>query len=166
MGIGIGEIAGVLPHSRWSGRVWWIVAFAMCVVTLTRRLATRECFELLHPRHISELALELKRLPLSGFGKPSASAGASPWSSVPVSQTSRGLRLSAGHFDRGGLALRHYAISRTDPVLASRCAYLLARYIAHLRHDSAAFELFQGNHGVVHILFPNPQSKTWGGAMR
>lgn len=152
MGVSAAEFSGRLPFSKWSAFAFVLLALAMLLLRLARRFWTRDRFELLHSEHVQELAQALRRLwpPLDG------GCSAFPrWTqkSVTVCQTSLGLRLSAGELNDGGGHLRHYCISREDKPLSRRNTRQLARQISRLQHDSAGFQVAEGNHGVMHVFF-------------
>lgn len=154
LGVNAAEFTRILPRSNWHASAFALLALMMFLVSIVRWLNTNERFELLHPRHIHELARALERMSpsLHSHAVYPRSAGAHPH--ITVSHTSLGLRLSAGEIARGGSHLLHYCVSREGTPLSPRSAHLLAHQISCLRHDSAAFEVSSGNHGIMHILFP------------
>jgi hypothetical protein len=151
VGISAAEFAGWLPRLQWSAFAFVLLALAMLLLRLARQFWTRDRFELFHSGHVQELAQKLRRLQPSMEGGPALPRWTQP--SVTVSQTSLGLRLSAGELNAGGGRLRHYCLSRQGRPLSLQNTHLLARQISRLQHDSAGFQVAKGNLGVMHVLF-------------
>lgn len=151
LGISAAEFSGRLPRSKWSALAFVPLALAMILLRLARQFWTRDRFELFRSGHVQELVQALRRLQPSLEG----SAAFPRWTEpdVTVSQTSLGLRLSAGKFNAGGSRLQHYSLSREGRPLSLRNTRLLARQISRLQHDSANFQVAEGNHGVMHVFF-------------
>ena len=154
LGVNVAQFIKILPRSSWHENAFALLALTMFLVSIVRRLSTNERFALLHPRHIHELAQALHRMSPSLRGYAVSSTSARAHAHITVSQTSLGLRLSASEIAaRSGDNLLHYCVSREGTPLSPRSAHLLAHLISCLRHDSAAFEVSPGNHGIMHILF-------------
>lgn len=152
--VSAGTFAGVLPRSNWLGGALVLLMLAMLLIAIARRCEKTKRFELLHPRHIHEIAKALGQMAEPLNGQVSVSGNAWPRPEIKISPTSLGILLSSGQVARGGRRVRHYCVSRRGAPLSPGCVRLLARQISRLQHDSAAFEVSQGSHGVVHILFP------------
>jgi Prolipoprotein diacylglyceryl transferase len=151
LGISAAEFSGRLPRSKWSAFAFVPLALAMLLLGIARQFWTRDRFELFRSSHVQELAQALRRLQLS----PEASAALPRWTrtAVTVSQTSLGLRLSAGQLNDGGSRLQHYSLSREGRPLSLRNTRLLARQISRLQHNCADFQVAEGHHGVMHVFF-------------
>lgn len=140
-------------HSVWCSAPFVAVAVSMAWVALARRFQKTPRFELLHPKHIEEIA-ELVRHTAS-----SHQPACPPWRSSPrqpaikVKQTSLGVRISAGEVIHDGVTFRHYCLSKQGEPLSPKCVNLLAREISLLQHDGAPYRPVPGKNDVIHLLF-------------
>lgn len=120
-------LAGTIP-----GRAEHVVAFGLLVVWAPVA-ARRRPADLLHPRHVSELAGALAHAPRG---------------SVAPVPTSLGLRISVGDTD----GTRHYTVSRSGAPLAAAEGRDLAALIAWLDGLGEAPQVVEGVAGTVHLL--------------
>ena len=121
------------------------VVLAMLGVALKRRRDPAARHELLHARHISEVARVLRSLEASA-AEPSAAAA------VNLVETSGGLRLSHGRLAGGERPLDHYCLSRAGRPMGAAAAEAVAGLIERLRPGEGALELLLGSAGVFHLL--------------
>ena len=120
-------LAGTIP-----GRAEHLVALAL-LLAWAPIAARRHSGDVLHPRHVRELARALTQEPSSPV--------------TPV-QTSLGLRISTGDTD----GTHHYTLSRTGPPLASGEGRELAELVAWLDGLGEVPQVVEGVAGTVHLL--------------
>lgn len=151
--VSIGASVRLLPASKWH----WIIpvsfGIVMVLVTIWRRLEPSRRFELLHPRHLWEVARALDHLDLTLCDTGAHRHSYQP-ATIHVAQTSRGYILSMGEAS----GLRHYSVSRKGRTLSLAAAQRLARLIVNLGRSSASFALVKGGTGMFHILLKAPIS--------
>jgi prolipoprotein diacylglyceryltransferase len=152
LGVGLLAQSGFTPHSiLWAGPVTVLVGSA-ALVALVRKVENPSRFELLHPRHTEEIA-ELVRRPGFPGDAHQPPLRTSPRLAIKVTQTSLGVRISAGEIPQDGAKLRHYCLSKEGQPLSRRGSNLLARQISLMLHDGAPFRSMRGANGVIHLLF-------------
>lgn len=124
-----GWVPGLAEHAAATG------VLAVAALLLTRR-ASRTTGDLLHPRHVRELA---RLFPGARDGSPA------------VAVTSFGVRLSAGLTD----GTRHYTVTRSGRALDDDEAERLARVIVWLGGGGRRpAHLVRGQASAVHVLLP------------
>jgi hypothetical protein len=129
-----------LPGGRMLASVPLALVAAMAVTARLRAAALARGELILFPVDVRELAEAVVLL-----------AATHEPGTVPVAQTSRGLRLSASTPD--GDRVHHYAISCARGSLARPAAARVAREIMRLRHPFCrSSELLGGAHGVHHLV--------------
>jgi Prolipoprotein diacylglyceryl transferase len=149
------EHAGLVPSYGWHAAVPLLMLTAMLALGLKRRAEWPSGFDLLHPRHIRELAEAVQLL--NGALNPLQFSMSLPPQSgsnvIHVANTSLGIRISVGELTHGSHLVRHYSLSQDAAPLSASSARLLATTIAHLHHPSCSFELVSGESGVFHVMF-------------
>src|SRR6266496_453088 len=158
LAVAIGEVcaayANLIPRYRWHSAVPLILLASPLLIGLKRLWARTSRYDLLHPRHIRELA---EALVVACGAK--ASAGANLLLPTPgaqvihLAQTSLGVRLTSGDIFQGRRKIRHYTLSNQAGCLSVDSARLLGILIARLHHNGNHFELLPANSGVYHLLF-------------
>ena len=149
------EHAGLVPAYGWHAAVPLLMATAMLAIGLKMHFERPSRFELLHPRHIRELAEAIQFLkgtldPLQfDVSLPPESAS----NVIYVANTSLGCRISTGEVTRGSHPIRHYSLSQDSAPLSASSARLLAATIGRLHHPSCSFDLVAGEWGVFHVMF-------------
>jgi hypothetical protein len=151
------EYKQLVPHYRWHGVIPFVLISITLVVALKRRWSKTHSFELLHPKHVRELA---EAIQLAERGFESILSAGTPISFTPgskvvhLAETSLGVRVSSGEIAEGCRRIRHYSLSQQDEPLSLSSANLLGRTIARLRHESQPFQLILGKRGTFHVVFP------------
>jgi Prolipoprotein diacylglyceryl transferase len=139
------ETSGLLPLQTWHlGAVAGLVAVVIAVAA-TRRLRRTSQHQLLHPRHVREVAEAVESLsnPVS--------------SGVGIRSTSLGIQISARRTTTTTSgSLYHYAFSWRDRSLLKEDARRLVSLVLQLKHPSGANEFVEGNRGVFHLLVHIP----------
>ena len=153
LGVSIAVFTGVLPGSNSLLLAPPLLILTMLVVTIRRHFQRMRPFELLHPRHIHEVASILCRLSASLHQRPPLSNGSGVRPQIELATTSLGIHLSTDEILYGDRHVRLYCLSREGMPLSPSGAHRLARLISRLQHNSAAFELTSGSNGVVRVLF-------------
>jgi hypothetical protein len=150
------EHANLMPCCRWHTFIPLLLFALAVMVSVNRRRVTACRFELLHPRHIREVA---EAVQIVGDAAVSLGREHRPFLPVPgaqvihVAQTSRGIRISSGAILQGKHLLCHYTLSNQISILSADSARLLGILIARLRHNSSRFKLIAANSGVYHLVF-------------
>jgi len=152
LGVGMGGLIGVLPRRTAFLYAAPVLAVTMLLVKLCRLRPDAGRFELLHPRHVLEVAALLRHLSASVRNRSVLSAAPAPRHPIEVVTTSLGLHLSVDRTQHRGRPIHIYSLSG-ERALSPRCVRILARLISRLQHDSTRFEVLDSGHGVVHILF-------------
>lgn len=139
--------AGILPASPGHVVAAAGLLLSMALIAMWRRLEGTRRFDLLHPRHVLEIADGLRQLAFSSR-QPSTDRRCN----INVVQTSLGMQISAGQIVKGGQSIRHYSLSQVGSRLHSRAARALGSEIALLERNLGSFELIAGKTGVFHLL--------------
>lgn len=148
-GVGAG-LRGDLPLDPLQVVATALVVLAMVGVTLKRRLHPTPRYELLHPRHISEVAVALQGIAIPAPGSPASGT-------ARLIETSRGLRISGGRLAGAGGPVDHYCLSCAGPPMGAATAAVAAGLILRLRRGEGSRELVRGPTGVFHLLIhPTP----------
>lgn len=139
--------AGILPASPGHVVAAAGLLLSMLLIAVWRRLEGARRFDLLHARHVLEIAGGLRQLAFS-----SRQPNADRRRKIDVVRTSLGMQISAGQTVKGGQSIRHYSFSKAGSALHFRAARALGDEIALLEHSSGPFELIAGSAGVFHLL--------------
>jgi hypothetical protein len=134
------ERAGMLPHSAWHAGCWLVLLTATLALALYRRVDGCARFQLLHPRHVDEVAQAMRNSLKDDRPR--------------VRCTSAGIRISGGNIDRSNPRLLHYAVSAANQRLTRVKATALAELMEQLLPEAEPANLLEGRHGVFHVLFP------------
>lgn len=145
------ELRGVLPFHPWHAVATGCLPVSMFGIALKRRIEKTARHQLLHPRHIREVAEMFERLSCLKVEDVPVSNRARP-EDIPVGFTSLGVRISVGRIPDGQGWLYHYALSSSDGDMNEETAHMLARLIIRLRHPSSSYQLIQGQVPVFHVL--------------
>jgi hypothetical protein len=151
-GIGWAELAGVLQLSSWHLASFVLLLSAMIAVSLRRRLSSASNFELLHPRHIRQIAGAMRALDSADPTAIAATAGIV----VPMACTSLGVRISAGKIVQEDQRIYHYTISGGNPPISKSAAKGIAGAIRYLSGAEGSEELIAGDRGIYHLLIRAP----------
>jgi prolipoprotein diacylglyceryltransferase len=143
------ELSGYLPSVRWHIGVFGFLVVTMIGVSAKRRMQKSLKFQLLHARHIQEVAGALDAL--------CTSEGESEWQTagqtvVAIASTSLGIRISGGEIGGGDGHVCHYAFSSRGSVLTERSARTLADLVRRLKNTDGHAKLIAGGQGVFHLL--------------
>jgi hypothetical protein len=151
------ELTGILPLLRWHLATFALLAVTLIAVSVRRRLQKTLEFQLLHPRHVQQVASAMKRL-----GAP-AGRVIHPLDGTPtvvsVARTSLGIRISGGQIDRGAERVHHYTLSQGRDLMTEATARSLAGLIRRLNGAVGSPKLIAGNQGVFHLLICVPAVK-------
>jgi Prolipoprotein diacylglyceryl transferase len=161
------EVSGVLPFHMWHLIATACLVLAMIAVALHRRLQRIMKFQLLHPRHVEEIAQAIELVS-------STATEVTAWqvwtvfpklesiqSEIPVACTSLGVQMSASRIRAAGDSIDHFAISQRDGEMTERTARILARLILQLKRATRPGRVLGGNRGVFHLLI-HPSGKGAG----
>jgi hypothetical protein len=148
------ELSGAVGFRAWHIVATVSLAAAMIVVALRRRFDKTGKHQLLHPRHVKEVAEAFETL--AALSQVSESGDDVRAPSVYLALTSRGIRISASVVPDSDGRIHLYALSRRGEVLEEETARTLAALILKLRHPFASCELVRGGGGVFHALMRPP----------
>ncbi|MGB2603194.1 MAG: prolipoprotein diacylglyceryl transferase family protein, partial [Terracidiphilus sp.] len=149
------ERAGVVPFSRWHLAVFALLAAAMIAVSLGRRLQEASTFQLLHPRHVHQVADAVK----VACG-PAARSAAEPDAALTVvslARTSLGVQISGSEVECGAERVRHFTLSSAREPMTESTAGTLAELIRRLVGAVGPDELIAGPQGLFHLLIRVPE---------
>jgi hypothetical protein len=144
-------LRGTLPLHAWHLASVVLVAAGVLAVTSRRRRAAIPTHEILHPRHLDEIARVLRAFRSFASSDAYRSASGEP-DEVLVGTTSQGFRLSAGSTEDSYSALSHYGISRRGDGLSSPVARVLGRLILRLEHPDDSGQLVSRTPGLFHLV--------------
>lgn len=152
------ELIGLLPFHLWHAVATAALALAMIAISLARRFRRTANHQLLHPRHVKEVA---EAMALASIPATEAKV-AGQWTVLPrknpmptpvrIDCTSLGIQISAGKIRGGSGATYHYTLSSRDGGMTEETARILAGLIFQLRRATGAGELVKGNRDVFHLL--------------
>jgi Prolipoprotein diacylglyceryl transferase len=143
------ERAGRLPLSRWHLATFALLAATMIAVSLRRHFEETHRFELLHPRHIREVAHALELISVSETSLANASAH---FAAIPVVCTSLGVQISGSEIRNKGAFARHYTFSCRQGLMTEAAARIFTRSILQLDPTVRSGELLEGRKGTFHLL--------------
>jgi Prolipoprotein diacylglyceryl transferase len=146
------ETSGLLPLQTWHLGAAAGLVVAVIAVAATRRLRGTSRHQLLHPRHVREIAEAVESLSGPATHETVPTDQDSVSSGVGIRCTSLGVRISARCIATTSGSLYHYAFSWRDRTLLEEDARRLASLVLQLRHHSGSNEFVEGNRGVFHLL--------------
>jgi Prolipoprotein diacylglyceryl transferase len=151
------EITGVILFQGWHIMVTAGLILAMIAITLKRRFQRTPRYELLHPRHVREVAEALKLV----NSTEDKTQNASKWTVFPRSNipttlhlacTSLGVQISAGRFRDVAGEVHHYTFSYRNGGMTEETARVLADLVLRLLQANDQGEVVNGNHQTFHLL--------------
>jgi len=130
----------------------------MIVIALRRNLQEMMKFQLLHPRHVEEIARAIEVV----SSEATEVTASHVWTVLPklesiqreihVAGTSLGVQMSASRIRGAGDSIDHFAISQRDGEMTEATARILARLILQLKRATGPGQVVTGNRGVFHLL--------------
>jgi len=154
--VGAAELEGTLPLHRWHLAAAAALTLAMIAIALRRGLDRTDLFNLVHPRHVREIAEFVN--PINAATEALANCRwtvlAKPASTqrIRLACTSLGVRVSASAMRFAGEQVEHFAVSRPDRGMCEQAARSLAVIILNLRRSKRGGQFLKGNDGVFHVL--------------
>jgi hypothetical protein len=149
------ELAGALPFHLWHVGATVGLILTMIAVALHRHFRRTAKYQLIHPRHVKEVA-EVIGLVTNPATERKAFPGRSSQNSaramIDVGRTSLGIQISVGKISRKERWIDHYALSSQNGTVTEEVARTLADLIIRLKRVSGSSELITGNRGVFHLL--------------
>lgn len=152
------EVDGALPFHMWHLIATTCLVLAMIAVALHRRLQRIMKFQLLHPRHVEEIAQAIELVSSTATEVTASHV----WTVLPklesiqreihVAGTSLGVQMSASRIRGAGDSIDHFAISQRDGEMTEGTARILARLILQLKRGTMSGRILSGNEGVFHLL--------------
>jgi Prolipoprotein diacylglyceryl transferase len=150
------DFTDVLDFDPWHVVATAALAATMMVVACWRRLSKTTKYELLHPRHVNEIAEAIETLSVFVGIETSGSENDTEAQTTHVARTSHGIRISTSIIPDAGGRIHLYALSSQKELLSEESARTLAALILQLKHPSASCELVRGSHAVFHALVRPP----------
>jgi hypothetical protein len=130
----------------------------MIAIALHRRLQRTMKFQLLHPRHVEEIAQAIELVSSTATEVTASHVWTvlpkleSIQSEIHVACTSLGVQMSASRIRGAGGRIDHLAISQRDGEMTEGTARILARLILQLKRAPRSGPILSGNEGVFHLL--------------
>lgn len=155
-GVGAALLVGALPLPAWYGAAVVGLGSALLVGLVAAGFVRGgQCSRLLRADHLREVveAVDGMRRRLA--------IGRAP-GRIPISRTSRGLRISGGRLGPHSPSEVHYTFSLESGVLEGWSARALATLISSLGNPTATTRLVRGGDGIIHVLEADPVSPAPG----
>lgn len=157
-GVVSAEITGALPFHLWHAGATVGLALAMIAIGLRRRFQPTAKHQLLHPRHVKQVAEAIAMAPRSS----AETTATGQWTIMPrrnsaparvnMACTSLGIRISAGKTPGAAGDTYHYAFSSQDRDMTEETARILAQLVLQLKRSTDSGEFMKGNQDVFHLL--------------
>ena len=148
------ELAGRLPLSRWHLAIFAFLVASMIAISLRRRLQKMPDFQLLHPRHIRQVAGAMKSVCTSTDSSDVHLRGEA--TVVRIACTSLGIQISGNEIHCATERIFHYTLSCRDEPMTERRAKVVANLIRRLNGVAGSEKLVAGTQGVFHFLICSP----------
>lgn len=145
------ELSGILVFHAWHVAATVLMLLTMIAVACARRLRKTATFQLLHPRHIKEVAEAIEAVTEHATARKASDLGAGPGDIYMVS-TSLGVQISASKVDSATGPLFHYALSYRNGTMTEETAAALAKLVLQLRHPTGSNTFIKGDNGIFHLL--------------
>ncbi len=152
-GVSGAELAGLLPFHRWHAAAVVALAGTWAAVVLRRRLQRTPKHQLLHPRHIKELAIVIKALSDVAAEPTGSFKGTSTSGPIHIACTSLGVQVSGGQLSSAEGGVYHCALSSRAGDMTRDAAQILAGLILQLQRASGRTKMIGGRRGVFHLLY-------------
>lgn len=150
-------LSGLLVFHFWQSVAVVSMALTMLVVAGLRRLRKNCTYELLHPRHVREIAAAIERASAHSIANlKTAGPSRTRAEKIPLAATSLGIRISASEIESATGFVRHYTFSSRNAAMTEETAETLARLILKLKHLEGTKRLVKGEREVFHLLVNNP----------
>ncbi len=143
------ELAGLLPLVAWHLATFILLAVAMVGVSLKRYFQSTPEFQLLHPKHIRQVAQAMKAICISRDHWNQRQSGDA---TIIIACTSLGIRISGGAVHNETEDVCHYTLSADNFAMTKRIAKDLAALIQRLKGSDRPGKLVPGQAGVFHVL--------------
>jgi hypothetical protein len=153
----LAESGAILPFHAWHVGALTGMLLTLIAVVSYRHLRNTASHELLHPRHVKEVAEALTSVSPLATGDTLVSRQTAPvrpycgLTDIHVRETSLGVRISASHFTSPAGHLEHYALS-SQGEMTQEAANVLARLILQLKHATGSGAVLRGSRGVFHLF--------------
>jgi hypothetical protein len=146
------EMAGILPFFRWHVAVLSLLITTMVVVSLKRKFQSTTRFELLHAKHIRQVAIALKTIADgSNFASDLVSADNTTAIRVPVLCTPLGIQISGSELHSDNRRVHQFTISSVKQPITEKTARVVAGLIRRLSGLAGRSELL-AERSVFHLL--------------
>jgi len=148
------ELAARLTLSRWHLAIFAFLVASMLATSLRRRLQRMPDFQLLHPRHIRQVAGAMKSVCTSNDSSDVHPRGEA--TVVRIACTSLGIQISGDEIHCATERIFHYTLSCRDEPMTERAAKVVASLIRRLNGVAGSEKLVTGTQGVFHFLICAP----------
>jgi hypothetical protein len=147
------ELSGILPFHAWHIGAAVLLIATMIAVSLKRHFQTTAKFQLLHARHIGEVAEAIKLADAHEAGQAARFGRPDPAPvNIHLGCTSLGIQISVGEINDAAGKIRHYALSCRNGAMTEEAARTLSNLILRLRPAPGSKELIKGKQDVFHLL--------------
>lgn len=148
IGIMGASLTGLIPFQAWYIVATGAVAGCMIVVSVRWRRRDPVAAQLLHPRHIREIA-EAVGTPVMIWREHDEHRTTSE---IHVTSTSLGILISTGELLEDRDRIRHFTLSFQRGTMPEDVARRLGNLILQLRPSLSTAKIVQGEQGVFHLL--------------
>ncbi len=161
-GIVAAEQTSSLPFVRWHVAVLALLLTTMPAVAIRRRLQTISAFQLLHPKHIRQVASAMAAV-CAVSDRPLSFQERRP-AVISMARTSLGIRISGSQIRHGDECVYHYTLSSERGAMTERVARILAKLIRCLNGRALSEQLIAASSGVFHVVVTAPVQAESAGA--
>jgi hypothetical protein len=139
-------------HHLWHIAAMASMVLAMITISLSRRFRKTAKHQLLHARHIREVAEAVGLVSSLALQRAAFPQQKSASKAIHLACTSLGIQISAGKIKDVTGPINHFTLSAQYSAMTPETANILAALIVQLRYASDANEVVQWNPRVYHLL--------------
>jgi prolipoprotein diacylglyceryltransferase len=149
------ELSGVLPLHRWHVAAMGGMVLAMITISLSRHFRKTAKHQLLHPRHIREVAEAVDLVSSLALQQAAFPEQKSACKAIHLAYTSLGIQISAGKIKDVAGQIDYFTLSSQPDPMTPETASIISALILQLRYSSNPNQVVQGKQGIYHLLI-NP----------
>ena len=149
-GVIAAERMGALPSVRWHVSALMLLIFAMIGVSLRRLLPGTSRYQLLHPKHMRQVAFAINAINRSVSARNIDEN--MPPEDILLARTSLGIQISGSKFQVRAGQMMHYTISSRQGAMSEGAARVLAYLIRSLTQSACIEHLIAGRAGMYHLM--------------
>lgn len=146
------ELSGVLPLHLWHISAMGGMVLAMISISLSRHSRKTAKHQLLHPRHIREVAEAVDLVSSLAFQQTTPPERKPACKAIHLACTSLGIQISAGKIKDVAGQIDYFTFSSQPNTMTPETANIIAALILQLGYSSTPNQVVQGNPGIYHLL--------------